>query len=108
MALEILWYDEKNIASRANILNANIECKTSNARKGIDNIPLMGASCGTIDKGPVKKNLLIPRELVKKLRANVMRGSACEKSLKEGIGTPALSFGKNDSVVIMMAYEMFT
>ena len=59
-----------------------MEFNNSNAKKGADSIPETGALLGTMERGPLSKNLLIPKADETKLRQKVMRGRACEKVVK--------------------------
>ena len=58
--------------------------------------------------GPLKKNLLVPKEAENKLKRNVRSGRAELKSSKVEMVRPTLSFGKNPSIANNMASEMFT
>ena len=40
-----------------------------------DNTPAKGASCGNMGRGPLTKNLVIPKELAKRLMKNVVTES---------------------------------
>ena len=61
---------------------ANIVFKIIKARKGEDSMPVRGASCGTMDNGPLSKNLLMPKEEVNTLKTKDISGRACENWLK--------------------------
>ena len=56
--------------------NPNIELMKNNAKKGAEIMPLNADSFGRNWIGPDKKNLVVPKEALKRLRRKVIRGHA--------------------------------
>ena len=75
------------------IRNPNIELIRKRARKGTEINPLNAESFGRNWIGPVRKNLLIPKDEAKRLMINVIRGRMDSRSSKVGNVVPALFFG---------------
>ena len=57
-------------------LTINIVLSNKVHTKGSDIIPFTGASLGRMGNGPMRKNLVMPNELAKKLITKVIKGSA--------------------------------
>ena len=66
----------KNALSMHTILNPNIELISKRLRKGIDSSPFKAESFGKNWIGPDKKNFVVPKEALKRLRRKVIRGQA--------------------------------
>ena len=72
----------------------------------MDPIPLNRVFCGINFNGPAKKNLDIPIELVSMLTANESMARMWDNS-NILLGAPISVFGKNASVAIIIAKEMW-
>ena len=66
----------------------NMVLRKQRQRKGKDRSPFKGAFFGRNDMGPLKKNLLMPKELANKLKRKVKSGRAVLKSLYWDTVTP--------------------
>ena len=66
----------KNALSIQKLRNPNIELIRNNAKKGAEISPLNAESFGRNWIGPDKKNFVVPKEALKRLRRKVIRGQA--------------------------------
>ena len=61
----------KKDASKQNVRTTNIVFRSKRIRNLKDNTPDKGASSGNIGRGPFRKNFVIPKDPLNKLRINV-------------------------------------
>ena len=90
------------------IRTPNIVLMMQRVINGMDNRPFKAEFLGKKGIGPVRKNLLMPKEEVNTLKRNVKRGRAELKSSKAEMVFPISFFGKNPSVVNRIASEILT
>ena len=67
------------MVSTAYVLNINITFRRSTAMNGSDKMPAKGASVGKLTIGPLRLNLVIPKELETMLKRKVSMGKISEK-----------------------------
>ena len=86
----------------------NMVFRRQRQRKGKERSPFKGEFFGRKDMGPLKKNLLIPKELANKLKRKVRMGRAELKSVYLVTVRPMSLLGKKPSMEKMIASEIFT
>ena len=80
-------YLVKNDASKQNVRTTNIVFRSKRVRNLNDSTPAKGASSGNIGRGPFKKNLVIPKDPLNKLKINVYTTKVIEPSLNPVLGS---------------------
>ena len=86
----------------------NMVLRRQRQRKGIERSPFKAEFLGRKDMGPLKKNLLMPKELANKLKINVRSGRAELKSSYWDTVKPSSFLGKKPSVANNIAREILT